>query len=147
MKKLIYKTLLRTVELKKIDKLKRLYDRVVEMYSPGNDATTEKIQEEMMKFLEYVPNVLDLFPICEQEYALAMGAAERATEIMQRKGREAIKDKNSVRSSNIYREFIGRVASTEINQTAHMSLRTKARDLVDFQHKGPPRKGSWVGQG
>jgi len=87
MKKILHKTCLRTEGKLKIERIKKLVQRVENMYNVGENTDPNKILDETLKFLGQVPDILALITKMEYEYKFCYSLSETATNALQKKGR------------------------------------------------------------
>lgn len=147
MKKILHKQCIRSNDKLKIEKIRKLVARVERMLEPESNTGKEDIFEETLKFLEQVPNLLNMMRRIEQEYLMALDAAEMATSIMQKKARIARNEKFSAQKAQIYYKFIEKFTEAKLNFSEMIAIREKARELIDYEHKRPVKKGTWIQHG
>ena len=147
-KKIIHKSCIRSADKAVIDKMHRLLNRFEEMIDPGHKSSKEDLYELSLKFPRQVADLLKIIPRMGKEYELCYAASEEAASIMQKKGREARKDRFSSQRAQKYYVFIEGIAELkpyQLNHAALIALRERARNMVDYDSGNTmQKKGSWV---
>jgi len=143
-KKLIYKTLVRTSDKLRIEKIMKLVAKINDMVDPDHKGTVEDMMEECFKFLEQVPELVASIARMEKEYKVTYEAAEMSVTLMQKKGRENRKFKYSEQNAQKYFKFLDKFShlkTHELNDTAMIALRSRAREMTDFEGRIVHKKG------